>query len=389
MVDRFEKKDCNGCAACGDVCAAGAIHFEEDALTGFCYPVVDKEKCIACGLCVKKCSQKNPLRRDVCPEVEVYAAWSKNDKMRLLCTSGGIFYEIASFALAKGGVVAACSYTEDYRGAYHKIAATEKEPIPLCGSKYVQSDTAGIYSKVKRLLEDAPVVVFVGAPCQVAALYCYLGETPENLLTVDFICNSINSPKSQAKYIDYLEEKYGAKLIYARSKDKRNGWTNFGSSAIFSNGREYYAERNHDARVVGYHQGHLFIRESCLHCQYKTLPRNADITLGDFWGIEQDARNPKLELGTSVVMANSKKGKELLEQLKPKIGWYEKKLEDVLPGNPALLQSVTANGNGPKAFLALDSMRFDQVVEQYRNKDGMKKRILRYGKKVVKAVLRH
>lgn len=388
MVDKFEKKDCNGCAVCGAVCRTGAIHFQTDELTGFRYPVVNREKCVKCGMCIKKCPQQNPLRREIFPEAKVYAAWSKEDEIRLMCTSGGLFYEIASFVIEQKGAVAACSYTEDFRGAYHRIAVKKEELIPLCGSKHVQSDTIGIYEKTKKLLEEYPIVLFVGTPCQTAALYRFLGKEPESLLTVDFICNSINSPKAQAKYIDYLEELYDSKLVSARAKDKRNGWTNFGSSARFANGEEYYAGREHDARVVGYHQGHLFIRESCLNCQYKILPRNADLTLGDFWGIEEDRRNPKLELGTSVVMANSEKGLAFMEKLKPKIGYYEKNLADVIRGNPALIQCVTANGKGPQAFQALETMRFDHVVDRYRSREGVKQRIRRYGRKIVKAVLR-
>ncbi len=185
---------------------------------------------------------------------------------------GGLCYEMASYVLERRGAVAACSYTGDYRGAYHKII-TKKEDLPaLCGSKHLQSRTEGIYKAIKELLVNDTEVLFVGAPCQVAALYQYLGKEYGNLITADFICNSINSPKAQARYIDYLEEVFGGKVIYARSKDKRYGWTAFGSSAKFDNGKEYYADRNHDARVVGYHRGHLFVREAVFPASIKNCP---------------------------------------------------------------------------------------------------------------------
>jgi coenzyme F420-reducing hydrogenase beta subunit len=317
----------------------------------------------------------------------VYAAWSVDDDKRLLCTSGGLFYELACKMTVEDGAVVACSYTEDYRGAYHCVARTLDEIIPQCGSKHIQSQTLHIYREVRQLLESGVRTMFVGTPCQVAALYSYLGDDPENLITVDFICNSINSPKAQAKYIDYLEEVYGARITFSRAKDKRYGWNNFGSSAKFENGREYYADRNHDARVKGYHHGHLFIRESCLDCKYKVLPRNSDLTLGDFWGIEDDIRNPKKELGTSVVIANSNKGASYLLSLGDKIEYYEKAMEDVLRGNPALLHTVTTNGKGGRAFAKLDSMRFDKVVDRYMDKPKIYNRAVNKAKKIVKAVL--
>jgi len=374
MVDRFEKSRCNGCAVCGDVCPQEAVSFEMDKLTGFRYPKVDYEKCVHCGLCVKKCPQNNPFRRVEMPEAEVYAAWSLDDETRMLCTSGGMFYEIASNVIEHGGAVVACAYTDDFRGSYHCVAVTKEQLVPQCGSKHVQSDTVGIYQETKRLLEKYPEVMFVGSPCQAAALYHFLGEEPENLLTVDFICNSINSPKAQAHYIDYLEEIYGSRVVTSRAKDKRYGWNHFGSSAKFENGKEYYADRSKDARVVGYHNGALFIRPSCLNCQYKVLPRNSDITLADFWGIEPDERNPKLEMGTSALLLNSVKGKEMLKRISPQIGYYRKTMEDVLKGNRALLHSAVTNGNGEKAFAELETRRFDKVVNKYKNKKSFIRR---------------
>ena len=284
----------------------------------------------------------------------------------MLCTSGGIFYEVAHKVILSGGVVVACRYTDDFRGSYHSIAETEEDLIPLCGSKYVQSNTFHIYPKIQKLLQENRFVFFVGTPCQVAALYRFVGNDFPNLLTADFICNSINSPKAQEKYIDYLEDEYQGKIVFSRAKDKRYGWNNFGSSAKFDNGKEYYADRNNDMRVVGYHHGHLFIRESCSDCKYKTIPRNADITLGDFWGIKPDERNPKLEKGTSVVLLNSKKGADFLRSI-PRIDSYSKSFDEALAGNGSLLYSAQLSPDRFKAFAELDKSRFDVVVNKYRN----------------------
>lgn len=387
-VSSFSHKDCNGCGICGDLCPAGAISFIDDELTGFSYPHVDGQKCTACGLCVRKCPQNNPVRRaNMFPEAQVLAAWSNDDDIRLLCTSGGIFYELGRRVIQLGGAVIACSYTEDFRGAYHRVALTDEELIPLCGSKYLQSNTTGIYAKTRELLGKYPLVLFAGCPCQAAGLYAFLGNDPENLITVDFICNSINSPKSQGKYIDCLEDIHGAKCIFSRAKDKRYGWNNFGSSAKFANGREYYASRNEDARVVGYHSGHLFIRDSCLNCKYKVLPRNADITLADFWGIGPDERNPKMELGTSAVMMNSQKGADFMASLGERVSGYTKTLADVLRGNGNLLRSVTRSSRSMEAFRALDSMRFDRVVDRYRTRPSFRSRLIGKIKRIVKKLI--
>ena len=113
MVDKFKPRNCNGCSMCADICSKNAIKLHADKLTGFLYPSVDRKKCVKCGLCVKKCPQNSPVRRKVCSEAKVYAAWSLNDEVRMFCTSGGLFYELASYVIQHGGAVVACSYTSE------------------------------------------------------------------------------------------------------------------------------------------------------------------------------------------------------------------------------------------------------------------------------------
>lgn len=49
---------CSGCTACFAICPKDAITMQAD-LEGFKYPVIDKNKCIDCGLCCKVCPLEN------------------------------------------------------------------------------------------------------------------------------------------------------------------------------------------------------------------------------------------------------------------------------------------------------------------------------------------
>ena len=57
------------------------------------------------------------------------------------------------------------------------------------------------------------------------------------------------------------------------------------------------------------------LRESCLHCMFRTKERFSDIVIGDFWGIEKI--NPELSdrKGVSVLITSSKKGEEFVGKL--------------------------------------------------------------------------
>jgi coenzyme F420-reducing hydrogenase beta subunit len=373
MIDQVKNFKCNGCKACRELCPQQAIDFVTGN-DGFWYPEVGAH-CVNCGLCVERCPQINGCESSK-EMPKVFAAWSLNDDTRMASTSGGLYYELAAKIIQEGGSVVACRYSPDFKSAYHSVADNTHDVYPQMGSKHLQSNTEKIYSEVKSKLDDKVKTMFVGSPCQVAGLYAYLGSDADNLVTCDFICNSINSPKAHARYIEYLERVYGAPVIKFRTKDKRNGWNNFGSSASFSNGNTYFADKTRDLRVISYHRGHLFIRECCTECRFKTLPRVSDITLGDFWGIEQSSLNPKLELGTSVVLVNSKKAQKLFTSIADKIGFYEKSYADVRKGNPSLEVSAKPNSNREKALSMLDNMPFEDIVNEYSDKITLLKRMM-------------
>ena len=383
MIDKYEKITCNGCKLCSEICPKHAISYAEDEF-GFWHPKVNYDLCIHCSLCVNKCPNKTKINVDkVLPLVK--AAWSKDNSIRLKSTSGGIFFELANFILKNQGYVCGCAYDSDFKGAHHVLIDKIEDLEPLMVSKYVESDTEGIYSKIKIALNTNNYVLFVGAPCQCAALYSYLGKDYENLIVVDFLCRGANSPKAHKKYIEYLEKKYQSKMVKLRSKDKRNGWNKFGQSAEFENGETYYASRNDDLRVVAYHKGNLMMRSSCLECKFKELPRYSDLTLGDFWGIDP-SEVYDVEKGVSLVFINSKKGQKIFENISDQVNYIDKTLEDALKGNVAIFESATKGKNRDKFLLELDEYPFDYLVNKYKNKE--KPFIIRLLQKIKRKIIK-
>ena len=371
MVDKLKKEQCTGCKMCADICPKNAISFVADD-QGFWYPKVS-DACVQCGLCVKKC----PSLNEHLPNLEnptVYALWSNNDNTRITSTSGGAFWEIASKFLETGGVVVGSRYGSDWRSAEHIIVRNQDELLQIKGSKYFQSDTAGIYRQVKKALQDGNKVLFCGTPCQIAAVKSFLGNDYTELYCMDFICRSINSPKAFKAYIDELEHQYNSKVVEVQLKNKKSGWQSLASRVRFENGEESIRDKNEDWWVKGFIFNDLYTRESCFHCQYKVLPRlNADLTIGDFWGIKNQTQQDMFA-GISVMLINTPKGKQLFDSSKDAFTYQQHRLDEVLPGNPALLKNPVRSEKQEQFFTLLKSHPFSYCVEACTKVSGITRR---------------
>lgn len=361
MIDKIDKVKCTGCKMCGDICPQEAIAFKSDK-EGFWYPVIDETRCNRCGACMKKCPSLNNdffCKKD---ELEVYAAWSRDYKVRCESTSGGIFWEIARKFMEAGGIVVGARWGDDWKSAEHFIAYNFEELTMLRGSKYIQSDTAGIYKRVKEELRDGKKVLFCGTPCQNAAMQMYLQKNEENIFYFDFICRSINSPLAFKAYVSELEKQYGSAVKLVHLKNKKKGWQSLATQVVFENGEESLKDRNEDLWIKGFVGNDLYTRESCFQCQYRELPRKtSDITVGDFWGIKNEAAYDMFR-GISVVMVNTEKGKALLEGAAEGLVIKERSIEEVLPGNFALLKNPVKSEKKKKFFEMLETNDFSKCV---------------------------
>ena len=368
MVEIKDKIQCCGCNACGDICPKGAISFPVDN-EGIWYPRIDKDLCVDCGLCNKTCPvenisdlKKNDLQQAVC-----YAAEHKNLEVVFDSTSGGLFSALADIMYAKGGYVGGAVFNDDL--SVSQFISNDKHDLPrLRSSKYLQSNAEGFYKKVKALLVKGEQVLVCGTPCQMAAMRAYLGRDYPNLIIADFVCLGINSPKVWRKYLDSYEARYGSPVVYAKAKSKEYGWRNLTQKVVLADGREFFETKDTSKLTQGYIGTHMYTRPSCYNCQFKGFPRISDITLADFWGIENYSSELEKNLGTSLVMVNSQKGMAYFEEVKKKLHFIEMPFESILKGNPALTTPLKFYGGDREAFFRdLDLLPFGDVIDKYSN----------------------
>lgn len=385
MINIENKVDCNGCNACGDICATKSISFKTD-IEGFWYPEIDLETCTDCGLCDYTCPELHAeeLKKNDYEKPITYAAIHKNLEVRFDSTSGGIFSALAEKMYRDGGYVGGAIYNDDF-SVRHFISNNKKDLAALRSSKYLQSDATGLYSEIKRLLNTDEKVLVCGTPCQMAALRKFLNKDYDNLIIMDFVCRGVNSPKVFRKYLDSIEDSMGAKLTYIKAKSKEYGWRNLTIKFTFDNGKNLFQTKDESLFARGYIQTNVYCRPSCYDCKFKGFPRIADITVGDFWGIENIDKSLDNDLGTSMVLLNSEKGKMYFEQIKPKIQSKEVEFETILPGNPALMTSLSSpNIDRKKFFEELDHSSFDEVAEKYFPFPEIKKHKLKNLLQVIK-----
>ncbi len=311
-IQTVAKNVCTGCGACFNICPQNAIRMAED-VDGYVYPVVDVDHCVSCGLCVKSCPVSHPQYNNV-EQPDCYAMWASDD-VRMKSSSGGAFTVLAEWILGQSGIVIGAAFSDDCHSV-HTIAITDvKDLEKLRGSKYIQSDTGEIYKKVRELLAKGQKVLFTGTPCQIAAVYSFLGKDDENLYTVDIVCHGVPSQKLWKQFLGEKEKEFKSEARRVSFRDKSFVPWNVSTVIEFADGQVYKKKRDECVWMKSFLKI-LTLRESCGHCKFAKLPRQGNVTLADFWDIHRF--DPKMDdrKGTSLVLVNNEKGRVMLDVLR-------------------------------------------------------------------------
>lgn len=367
MINITDKTQCCGCNACGDVCTKHAITFKTDN-EGFWYPEVDKSVCTDCGLCERVCPIINiqELKHNDFNTPKCFAAQCKNLESLFNSTSGSAFATLAEKMYKMGGYVGGAIFNEDY--SVEMFISSNKDDLrKIRNSKYAQGTAEGFYISVRELLKAGEKVLVCGLPCQMAALRSFLRKDYDNLIIVDLICLGINSPKILRGYLDYMEEKHNSKIIFYKAKNKELGWRQLTTKIVFANGDVEYDKKDTNYFTHGFISTHAYSRPSCYKCQFKGFPRIADISIGDLWGAESIVgKEYDNDLGTSVIMANSKKGLLFYESVKGSFREKEIPYELTLKGNKALIKSLpTPNIDREQFYKDLNELKFEEFAKKY------------------------
>lgn len=313
MVKLATHDACTGCGACAFKCPKQCISMKEDAI-GQIYPLIDSTNCIECYSCEKVCPILN--EPTFCQSKKAYAAWSNDKEERRTSASGGIAIEMYKYAISNGWLVVGAVQNKDF-SVSHKMVSTYEELAAFKNSKYVFSDAYAVFPEIKSALnfKDNKKVLFIGLPCQVAALR-KLFRDDENLLLVEVVCHGTTPFSYLKQHIDMLSRKYGKTATRMSFRDPNALTYTFTFTLYDEEGKLFYAKRTKDGDTYqfGYHRA-VSYRENCYHCRFAKPERNADITIADYHGLglcttcDFDGKN------VSLILVDTNRGQVLVDEL--------------------------------------------------------------------------
>ena len=365
-LDMMTSERCFGCSACMAACSHQAIKIIRDE-EGFYVPAIDEARCIDCGKCLK-----------VCQAIEIheyhgsgnfaFAVRHRNEKTRKLAASGGFFQGVASEFIRKNGYV--CGAVLDNMKVRHIVSNKMEDICRMADSKYVQSDLGNSYQEIADLLIDGKEVLFSGTSCQNAGLKDYLALRKINtdrLLCIDFFCHGVPSPLIWDYYIAFLEKKKRQKITGYRWRCKDYGWGTKAKGTNYLN--TSYLGNNRDRSLPSRSWRHVFfsnmvLRRVCSNCPYRKLDKPGDITMGDFWMLNECRPDFNDGKGTSCIIVHDEKYlKYIISNLN--LEYVEVPVEDAIRGQALNFKQVEPHPNREAFWKDAQDKGIDYAFRKY------------------------
>ncbi len=344
-MDICDRKECTACGACINSCPKQCIGWEKDDYDTL-YPHVDEDKCINCKACIRACHNINKSLQLYKPR-NAYAAWSLDEENRRTSASGGLSSVLYKYVIQQSGFATGVEFSR--RNGAHYIVLNNIDDIQrVKNSKYVFSHTDDIFKTIKQELRNDRYVLFIGLPCQVAALKTYLGvlSDSDNLLLVDLLCHGIVNETYLFQYLQDIERKVGMEADEVCFRDPAFGTEGYRFTLRvkrYPSSQRVSPRTLCDDDTILYNQSHtdnnlymmgymndLIFRENCYQCHYARSERVGDLTFGDFDGLGIDTPCNYSSKKVSLLLVNTDKGERALSKISSELFLEERDINEAI-----------------------------------------------------------
>lgn len=303
-----EKKDCCGCEICAQTCPKQIIAMQCDA-EGFFYPkIIQNSSCIECNMCQQVCPVRhvNEIHSSF---LYAYAGWDTELGQIVSSSSGGAASALSRFFIKNNGIIYGAAYENSFRSIGYRRVSKEDEINSLKGSKYVQASKDGLLESIKSDLANRKKVLFIGLPCDCAAIKRVLGNS-NALYVTSLVCHGPTSPKVHEQYCNVLEAEHGSPINDFSVRYKKEGkWKPYYIYASFEDGTQHLEEFEKSS----YNKAFLFLkRPSCNACVFKVDKYVSDLLIGDFHAAKIGTETYN-ESGVSSILVLTERGQEMME----------------------------------------------------------------------------
>ena len=212
-------------------------------------------------------------------------------------------------------------------------------------------------------MKQGKYLLFSGTPCQIAAAKSICQKWVSQIVFIEVICFGVPSSLFFRRYLEWREQKVHVRTIdfkfrYKKYKSDRQVLKQIGDtkSLCYDHGRDPYMKAFYRK---------LSLRPSCYACRFKGFPRHADITLGDFWGIESRCPEFDHQKGVSLVIVNTDKGESLLQQIRDNLLIKEFDKDFAIKKNPMVIESAKEPEKRDNFWTDFNRMKLKKLFVKY------------------------
>lgn len=160
-----------------------------------------------------------------------------------------------------------------------------------------------------------------------------------------------------------MARKNNARVVSVDFRNKKDfGWRDHIETVTFDNGKSVSSEI---FKTLFY--GHNILRPSCYECPYKSTMHPGDITIADYWGIENAAPEFDDNKGVSLVLVNNQKGEHIFENIQESLTWKATRIEDSM--QPPLVSPFPEPKERKQFWDDFYNLNFGKITKRYGGAD--------------------